>query len=365
MCTALNTIAAQQASQAGQYVALNVELPATGGAPEWVQLIPVGAVNGRDGRAWRLDNPDQLIAAFQAAGMDAPIDWEHATELAAPGGGEAPAAGWITALEVREGALWGRVEWTPRGAEQVARREYRYLSPVFFWLKASGQIVSLASAALTNKPNLRLAALNRSAHQPPMEEPMDLRLLQALGLPATASLEDVLTAINTMRQPASAVPKALCTALGVAETATLEQALAKAKELATPGAPAAADVAVDLNKFVPRADLELAQNRAVTAEMALKKIQDEGREAEIVAAVDKAQSEGKIAPASREFYLSMCRKEGGLEDFEKFAASAPKVIQDPVMPAMPSDISKALNAEQAHIAAAFGNTAEDLAKYAK
>ena len=32
-------------------------------------------------------------------------------------------------MEVREGAVWGRVDWTPRGRRSVGSREYRFFSP--------------------------------------------------------------------------------------------------------------------------------------------------------------------------------------------------------------------------------------------
>ena len=98
-----------------------------GGAPEWVEVLPAGPdIEGRDGRKWHLEDPEGVAATSLDGMRDIPIDWEHASDIKAPRGEEAPAAGWITQLEVRNGALWGRVEWTERGAAQVASREYRY-----------------------------------------------------------------------------------------------------------------------------------------------------------------------------------------------------------------------------------------------
>lgn len=70
-----------------------------------------------------------MLAAFAERGIDMVIDWEHATEVAAPKGEPAPAAAWIDQLELRSGALWGHVAWTPRAGEQVVAREYRFVSP--------------------------------------------------------------------------------------------------------------------------------------------------------------------------------------------------------------------------------------------
>lgn len=140
-----------------------VEL-AAGQPPEWVEIIPAGPrVTGRDGRSWvfGLAEGQAVVTAFSSNGGPLPVDWEHATEYRAPKGREAPAAGWITALELRNGALWGRIDWTPRAAAQISRREYRFLSPVFLFGKNSGSILKLVSVALTNNPNLYLAALNQ------------------------------------------------------------------------------------------------------------------------------------------------------------------------------------------------------------
>lgn len=145
---------------------LDVDIAAgliNGQAPEWVELIPAGPkVTGRDGRSWVFDQASgQLVTtAFVGRSIDLPIDWEHATQRRAPQGQDAPAAGWITLLQLRIGALWGKVSWTPRGRAQVEAREYRYLSPVFDYETETGRIVALVSAGLANKPNLLLTALN-------------------------------------------------------------------------------------------------------------------------------------------------------------------------------------------------------------
>ena len=147
-------------------VALNVELDVSGGAPEWVELIPAGPyVVGRDGRRWLFDQPEQVVKNSML-GADLPLDWEHSTEKKAPQGDEAPAAAWITSLEVRAGALWGRIAWNDRGRASVASREYRYLSPVFTYDRDTLRIFRLTSVGLVNSPNLQLPALNREEVTP-------------------------------------------------------------------------------------------------------------------------------------------------------------------------------------------------------
>ena len=91
-----------------------------------------------------------------------PIDYDHATDFAAPSGRPAPAAGWIREIEVRDGALWGRVEWTSHGRAAVVTHEYRYISPVFEYSQ-DGEVQRLLRAALTNNPNLYLTAISARA----------------------------------------------------------------------------------------------------------------------------------------------------------------------------------------------------------
>ncbi len=116
---------------------LTVKLALAGGSgeafspPEWIMLVPAGRIEAVDGRVFFNDVPEAVVAAFARHGLELPIDVNHKSEVA-PAGEETPAMGWITALEVREGAIWARVEWTPRGREALEKREYRYISPAFY-----------------------------------------------------------------------------------------------------------------------------------------------------------------------------------------------------------------------------------------
>ncbi|WP_444667131.1 phage protease [Cereibacter changlensis] len=96
-------------------------------------------------------------------GADLPVDFEHATQIKGGRGEPAPAVGWIKAVEARNGALWGRVDWNTDGANAVASRAYRYPSPVFRFDPATKAVLAMVSAGLTNNPNLHLAALNAPA----------------------------------------------------------------------------------------------------------------------------------------------------------------------------------------------------------
>lgn len=316
-----------------EVVALNFELPGTGGAPEWIELIPAGPmVVGRDGRSFLNDDPERILAAFAADGRDLPLDWEHATELRAPNGLPAPAAAWGKELALRDGAIWGRFEYTERGLASVASREYRYVSPVFVYEKISQRIVRLTSVGLTNQPNLRLSALN---HQQQKESSMDIKaLLAKLGLPETATLEQALNALRQLQDD-------LATARNRAETPSLD-------------------------KFVPRADYDQALSRAANAEQTLADQKKAELETAINNEVEAAVVAGKVTPATADYHKASCRQEGGLERFREFVKAAPVIAAPSGLDnKQPDHGPKAMNAEQAAVAAMFGNSAADLEKYGK
>lgn len=263
-----------------------------GQAPDWIELLPAGpAITGADGRAWTLPDPQTVVTAFAQRHAALVVDWEHASEHRAPHGLDAPAAGWIDQLEVRAGAVWGRVTWTEKAAAQIAAREYRYLSPVFSYQKADQRIVQLLSVGLTNQPNLPLTALNREEDPSmPLPEP----LCRALNLVASASEADALAAITALHTD-------LATARNRADTPPLE-------------------------RFVPRADYDAALARASNAEQQLATLATERRAATIQTLLDRALTERKIAPATVDYYRAMCQTEDGVAQFEAFLAKTPALI---------------------------------------
>lgn len=165
--------------------------------PEWVHLIPAGVFSGRDGRGpYHLDAA-AVLAAFAAHGADLPIDYEHQSLSAADKAGPVPAAGWITALEMREDGLWARVAWTPQAAELLAGRQYRYLSPVFMHRK-DGTVVELLGAGLTHTPNLHLRAAAARHLETHTVEDLIERLIMMLNLPTASTPEDVVAELQKL-----------------------------------------------------------------------------------------------------------------------------------------------------------------------
>lgn len=300
-------------------------LASDGSAPEWVQLTPTGPeLNARDGRHWRLSDPDAVVRAFEENRADLPIDVDHATHVRGEQGLDAPSYGWIKEVQNRAGALWGRVEWTQQGAEWVRGKAYRYISPSFGYHPKSREMTSLASAALTNKPALVMPALARDEGTPfpEKETPMLEELLSELGLAKDVTKADALAAI-----------------------ASLKTDLAHARS-----APP------DAERYVPR-----GQYDAAAEELALLRAADKERtELALANAVTAGIEAGKIAPALREDYASIA-SDIGLERFERLVDGLPVLAMAKEMPkpaAKPTPTTLGLDAEELAMARALGQSAE-------
>lgn len=215
--------------------------------PDWIHLSPLGRVETLDGRGpYEVGDPQAIIqASFEKRG-DLEIDVNHASFLAAPKGGEAPARGWIVEMQAREDGIWGRVNWTDEGRRMVATRSYRRISPVFALDRPGGsKVVGILNASLVNRNNLRgLAALN-AEQETGMEEVL-AKLKSMLGLAEDADTEEIWRALSAVID-AAAAEKAknasaaamqsamgeIAVALGVASDAKPETVVAAAKSVTT------------------------------------------------------------------------------------------------------------------------------------
>lgn len=309
------------------YVAGQVDPPAT------MTIIPPpggdGRVRGIDGRVWKLTNPEAVCRAFS---RQRAITENHARVLSAPEGGSAPAFGWIEKIRAENGGIVADVSWTDRGRAALNAKDYRYFSPEFIWDDKTGEITSIVGGGLTNDPNLPLLALN-AEHNHPEQQPMSLlAIATALGLTAAADEAACVTAITTLKTEKA-------TALNAAQTP-------------------------DPTRFVPRAELDVALNRATTAETAVAAAAKAQVETEIVALIDQAQAAGQVIPATREHYLAMCRADGG-ELFKKLLPNMPvigAVTHTGQKPEADATAASGLSAAQLAICSASGLAPADYAK---
>lgn len=173
--------------------------------PKWVHILPTG--NGPlktvDGRGpYYARDLEAIVVASMAEG-DIAIDQDHALMKTGKHGVEAPARGWITEMEVREDGIWGLANWTAQGADLVASKTYRKLSPVIQYT-AGGNIVAIREVSLVNRPNLRgMVALN-SEETPMLNE----QLITLLGLEENATDAQILAAAQAAMNPAKGSDKA-------------------------------------------------------------------------------------------------------------------------------------------------------------
>ncbi|OEE50471.1 phage protease [Vibrio anguillarum] len=248
---------------------------------QWLPMIPAGQFTGIDGRPWNNAYPERVVASFV---KKLPFDVEHSTQLKAPKGEPAPAVGWIVKLEIRDGEIWGLIEWNEDGQQLIDKKNYAYYSPAFAHTQ-QGVVANIESAGLTNDPNLGVPALNRKEDLP---MPLPKQLTDALGLQETATEQDAVTAITNLKEEKMV-------------------ALNRAEKF-------------DLNTSVPKETYDVALNRAIKAEAAVQQIEDQKMEALVQAAID----DGKIAPANKDMFVAMCRSQGA-EQFTAFVSTAPAI----------------------------------------
>lgn len=297
-------------------------------APSAITYLPSpgadGFIRGIDGRAWRLSDPGRVAASLTRKRA---ISENHAGRLAAPKGLPSPAFAWITAARADAGGVVVDVTWTTRGKAAYLGGDYGYFSPEFLYDPATSEITAIVGGSLTNDPNLPQLALNSEHTQE--QSPMSLKAIAlALNLAETADEAACLAAITTLKSEKQ-------TALNAA---------------AHP----------DPQAFAPRAELQTALNRATTAEGELQKLKGDARETEINTAVQEALDAGKIIPATKDFYVGMCRAEGGLEKFKAFVAVQPQIAKPTTTAGKPGAPAGAdgLSAEQLAVCSATGITPE-------
>ncbi|CAN7167290.1 hypothetical protein LJR234_000355 [Mesorhizobium amorphae] len=308
---------------------------------KWVQLVPAGTFSGRNGQGpWTTGDKasmETIVANSRqyAGSTDLAIDYDHQAVFGAiPGvGGTAKAAGWIKELQARDDGIYGRVEWTAAAAIAIKRKEYRYISPVFFHEKTTGRVLAIRMAGLTNTPNLDLVAVAASALLTLNNQTGDNmdKILSALGLAKGTNEDGVVAAINAHLTSSTAIAKAA----GLTETAKPEEVVAAVNSIVTDRAKfaQAAGLAataksedivtavqsaiagkVDVTQFVP-----IAQVTALQGDV--KKLQEGLSNGKAEEAVNSAIKDGKLAPALKDWGLDLHKADPA--KFETFVGSAP------------------------------------------
>lgn len=313
------------------------------GVPEFIQILPLGDYNDGAGKPFTVtpEDVDRLIAEFALKKNDLAIDYEHLTFEKA----EAPAAGWIKEL-INKGSegLWARVEWTPRAAERIKSKEYRYFLPVFWAGKGKdgkAHPVELGPGALTNHPAIDgmvpLAAKKNNSQQ--KEHDMK-EIARALGLPEDATETQIVEAAallkNQSAQVKEVIPASVCKALDLKESASASE--------------------VEATLLAMKQKGEAGQNAEI---MKMKKELSDMKAEKLVA---QAMQEGKVPAVQREWALEYAGRDPA--GFELFCSKAVPVVPNDKAPDGPADKKSGEPDEAALlIAKQFNNSKEDLVKY--
>ncbi|MFZ4395580.1 MAG: phage protease [Kiritimatiellia bacterium] len=190
----------------------NQPIPYVAGQDEiWCQLCPFGQYAGVLNTTRVMQHCDRQAFDALVAGFvpEVLVDTEHNSETS----GDTCASAWVQELRVdNTDGLMARLKLTDVGAADLQHRRRRFLSPAWT-LDASGRPDKLLSVAMTNKPNIRMRpVLNTespaaTAGQPQERNPaMDLKTIAlALGLPETATAEEVLAAVKGVQEMKSRI----------------------------------------------------------------------------------------------------------------------------------------------------------------
>jgi phage I-like protein len=285
--------------------------------PEWIRLLPLGKVELADHREpFLVDEAslNSMEAAFRSRGIDLVIDYEHQSLQ----GERAPAAGWIKDIEARPDGLWARVDWTLAAREYLAKKEYRYFSPVLKLDPETRKPTALMHVGLTNVP-----AIN---HLPPLvarwggEAARDGELQPGELTGRSPLLE--MNSGKERRKMVEQLKHLMGLAVEVEEGVVCAKALEAFRDLAvTLNLPGEASVA-QLKGALEA--LKAGAGRLLRAEEEVQVLKARLLEEAADRVVGEALKAGKVSPAQRGWALEYCRRDP--EGFQTYSDRAPKLV---------------------------------------
>lgn len=282
-----------------------------------------------------------VMANFATYDNDLMVDYDHASLsfLQVDPSESAKAAGWFRP-ELRGSELWAaNVTWTPKAAQKLADREFRYFSPAFglegLKFDEDGNVQDdgprridrLVNIALTNMPATRsmtpLAASLAAAPPEPQENNAMKTLFALLMLSATATEAEACAAVTrTMDER-----RQLLEATGQTTVAAALGVLAAQRDAVTQLATARG---------------EIVALRGASTEVTVR------------ASIARAKAEGKITPAMEPVVLAQALKDPAF--LEGFLSVAPVVVKpgQVIPPAGAADVDVTLTAEELAICTQTG-----------
>ncbi|EEZ5537904.1 hypothetical protein EY403_08355 [Shigella sonnei] len=370
--------------------ALSVEIAAGAEPVSRLRILPAGEFRGVDGRprecaAWVMTATAaaRIIETVNSRVTELCFDYEHQTLRAVENGKPAPAAGWFSQLEWIEGeGLYATdIRWTEIATDMIRKKEYRYISPVFFYDQVTGEVTALVNVALTNTPALddldevavaalsRLAALSTTSSQSEgntMDEEQIANLLAdlrwILNLPKTATAEDIKVELDKVIAAMSDNQGVAAASQGLMPWIA-QQLSVKDQVIATCNTQIASlsAAAYDPTKFVPI--------EAVTQLRAqLSQIQTQAATQELDGLVQAALSDGRLVPAMADWAKELGRKD--MAALKTYLDGAPRLAALSAMQSNKTELNapqhrqddSALDAAQLAICSSLGIEASDIAK---
>ena len=299
----------------GDVIACSGEEIELSGVPTEIKILPLGVVHSQKGDFVVDDESFELIRKqFRDRKLDLVIDYEHQTLADV----QAPAGGWIKDLYKGDDAIIAKVEWTPKAAEYLKNKEYRYLSPVVLVRKRDQKATAIHSVALTNTPAIDgMFALVNSLDIGDISKGgqiMDLKeMAKLLGLPETASEEEIRKALAEAARAAGQLKE-----LEAGQPGEGSEVVANSTILSMLGLSADArteDVAASIMALKAGGMDTQTELQALKQRMAEKDAEEE---------VQKALKAGKITAAQAEWAKEYALKD--MEGFKGFVDKAPVVV---------------------------------------
>lgn len=357
--------------------ALALAINSATGATNEIQLLPAGEFAGVDGRPNDTDNgvwiltaelAAALVAQVSAASTPFVIDYEHQTLNAPRNGKPAPAAGWFSQVEWREGeGLFAvNVEWTESAATMIGKKEYRFISPVFLYNKR-GEVTQLLHAALTNTPALdgmdevmlaaasRLVSLSTQTETTTVDEEQLAELLARLrwllNLPETSTAADVSAELQKIIDAVSAGQGMAAASVGL--LTLLNQ---RDEQIASLSANA-----YDPAKHIDLASFNELQSRYVA-------LSQTSSTQELDGLVMAALSDGRLLPTQEQWAKDYGKKDlsgfkGWLEKAPKIAALSKTQTGTFIPPKQEDKVNVSqMSPEQLAVCSAFGNDPAEIAR---
>lgn len=267
-----------------------------------IQLLPAGEFHAVDGRpsdapCWLTNAKiaEKLIADVATRANPLVIDYEHQTLLSSENGQPAPAAGWFSALRWEEGVgLFATVEWTERAIAHIDAGEYKFISPVIAYDKATGAIKKLINAALTNNPAIdgmaEVVARLTAEINPPENLSMEIeellkQLRWMLNLPTLATQEEIMAELQK----------------GIDQIKQGDGEAIAANTLGIVGLTQSR--ATDIAALTAKMETTTAALTAAQAELAELKV--EKADAEVLGIVEAALTAGRLFPAQKDAAIEL------------------------------------------------------------